>query len=52
MAEVVASAHNGYKTSYMRAADALWNDIFIGLCGRKFYVDGLVSTFYLSNQVG
>ena len=52
MAEVVATAHNGYKAPYVCTADALRDNILISLGSGELHVDSLLSALYLRHHVG
>ena len=52
MAEVVASAHDAYKSAYVCTANTLGHHIAVGLGERQFHIDGFLSAFHLCHQVG
>ena len=52
MAEIIASAHDAHKSTYVHTADALGYDVAIGLGGRQFDIDGLVPLLSLGYEVG
>ena len=52
VAEVVASPHDTYETSYLAYEKPLRNHILIGFGLREFYIDCFVARFSLRNHVG
>ena len=52
VAEIVASAHDGYESAYMVSADTFRDDVAVGLGGGEFHIHRLVSGLHLGHQVG